>query len=95
MTWYNGLITFTIAWWIFLFMVLPFGVRPDDHPLPGTVESAPAKPRLLLKFAITTVLAALATGAVAWIVELHIIDFRPAPVGAAPSGTAVPSPARA
>ena len=90
MTWYNGLITFSIAWWLFLFMVLPFGVRPDDNPVPGTVESAPTKPRLLLKFAITTVLAALATGTVAWIVQLHVIDFRPTSVGAAsPAGVVV------
>ena len=49
-------------------MVLPFGAAPEEHPQPGNVESAPARPRLLLKALITTVLAALATWGIAWFI---------------------------
>ena len=47
-----------MVWWLIFFMVLPFGAAPEEHPQPGNVESAPARPRLLLKALITTVLAA-------------------------------------
>ena len=40
-------------------MALPFGAAPEEHPQAGNVESAPARPRLLLKALVTTVLAAL------------------------------------
>jgi predicted secreted protein len=77
MTWVQASVTFAVTWWLILFMTLPFGVRPDDDPVPGTVESAPARPRLLLKFAVTTVLAALVTIAIAYVVGSGWIDFRP------------------
>jgi predicted secreted protein len=50
-----------ICWWLVLFMVLPFGVRTPGHDedLPeGHADSAPMQPRILLKFAITTVVSA-------------------------------------
>jgi predicted secreted protein len=43
-----------------LFAVLPFGVRTqaeDGDVVPGTPESAPAKPRLLRIFLINTLVA--------------------------------------
>ena len=49
-----------ICWWIVLFAVLPFGVRTQDevgNVVPGTPESAPAAPSLLLKIVITTLIA--------------------------------------
>jgi predicted secreted protein len=50
-----------ICWWLVLFMVLPFGVRtpgPDEDLPEGHADSAPMQPRILLKFAITTVVSA-------------------------------------
>jgi predicted secreted protein len=58
-------------------MALPFGARPEEHPEPGHVESAPARPRLLLKAAVTTVLAVLLTWLVAWVIGSGLIDLRP------------------
>ncbi len=49
-------------WWIVLFAVLPFGVRTqaeEGSVVPGTPESAPAKPRLLRIFLINTLVASI------------------------------------
>jgi|DewCreStandDraft_4_1066084.scaffolds.fasta_scaffold00150_14 predicted secreted protein len=81
MTLYQGIVTFSVAWWLILFMVLPWGAQPSDAPPPGTVPSAPAKPRLLLKFAVTTVLALLATFAIKLLVESDLFSLRPPPPG--------------
>ena len=67
---------FICGWLVFL-MVLPFGAAPEEHPRAGNVESAPARPRLLLKALITTVLAALATWGIAWFIASGIVDIRP------------------
>lgn len=80
MTLYEGIVTFAVAWWLILFMVLPWGVQPPAAPPPGTVPSAPTRPRLLLKFAVTTILAALATLAVKLLVESDLFSLRPPPL---------------
>ena len=51
---------YIFIWWIVLFAVLPFGVRTqaeDGEVVPGTPESAPAKPHLLRIFLINTLVA--------------------------------------
>jgi predicted secreted protein len=53
---------YIFIWWITLFAVLPFGVRTQDEEgsvVPGTPESAPARPRLLRIFLINTVVATI------------------------------------
>ncbi|MCS6781323.1 MAG: DUF1467 family protein [Geminicoccaceae bacterium] len=76
---YEAIVTFAVSWWLILFMVLPWGAQPMDAPPPGTVPSAPARPRLVLKFAITTVLALLLTFAIKALVESGLVTFRPPP----------------
>jgi predicted secreted protein len=51
-----------LTWWIVLFAVLPLKVRTQGEAgdvVSGTPSSAPAKPAILVKFAITTVVAAI------------------------------------
>jgi predicted secreted protein len=51
-----------VIWWICLFAVLPLRVRTQGEAgevVPGTPASAPARPQLLLKAGITTVVAAV------------------------------------
>jgi predicted secreted protein len=62
-----------------LFMVLPWGVRPQGDGPPGTVASAPARPRLPLKFAVTTAIALVLTGVVQLVVAAGWVTFRPPP----------------
>jgi predicted secreted protein len=75
-SWAEILVTFVVTWWLVVFMVLPFGVRPEEAPQPGNAESAPAKPRLPLKFAITTLIALALTAAFYFIAQSGVISFR-------------------
>lgn len=70
-------VTFLVIWWLILFMVLPFGVAPPDVVEKGHASSAPAKPRILKKLLITTVLAIGVTFAVQWFVQSGLIELRP------------------
>ena len=71
----TGIVVYLLIWWVALFSVLPWGNRPADDVTPGTVESAPARPRLLLKFGITSVLAGVIWLGVYWLVASDIISF--------------------
>lgn len=69
-------LVFIIVWWLAFFLVLPYGNRaPDTTEVPGTVASAPARPRLWLKAAIATALAAALTAVIVLLVESRFIDF--------------------
>ena len=55
-----------VVWWIVLFAVLPFGVRTQEEEgevTLGTESSAPVRPRLVRTAIITTIVAAIVTGA--------------------------------
>jgi len=76
MTWIGAIFIYFIIWWLVLFAVLPWGNRPVDEPEDGHVASAPANPRLALKFTITTAISAMLF-LVAWgIVESGWITLR-------------------
>jgi predicted secreted protein len=75
--WFSAGMVFVIVWWLVLFMVLPFGAQPPDEVEQGHAPSAPARPRIGLKFLITTGIALAATAAVVWIVESGLISLRP------------------
>jgi predicted secreted protein len=77
MTAVGAVVTFVVVWWLIFFMALPFGVQPDENPQPGNVESAPARPRLLAKALVSTVLAALATWGIGWLIGSGLISIRP------------------
>ena len=69
-------VVFAITWWLVFFMALPFGVRIPDEPEPGHAPSAPERPRVALKAAITTAIAVGITGLAAAAVEYDVISFR-------------------
>jgi predicted secreted protein len=79
MDWLQTMIVFAVVWWLILFMVLPFGAAPPDEVEPGMATSAPAKPRIGLKLAITTVLAMGVTALVVWLIDSGLIQLRPRP----------------
>ena len=72
----TGLVTYLIIWWLVLFMVLPWGNRPNESPKSGHVASAPARPRIGLKFLITTAISALIFLMMWGIIESGWISFR-------------------
>jgi len=63
----GGIVSFAVIWMVSLFMVLPWGMRSHTEAgaeiVPGSEASAPVRPRLLLKFAITTGVALVLWGA--------------------------------
>ncbi len=77
MTAVGASVVFFITWWLFFFMALPFGVRPEQEPEPGTVESAPARPRLWLKALAATLLAGMLTFGLDWALDRELISLRP------------------
>ena len=76
MTWFEGLVTFIIIWWMVLFTVLPWGVRIPDNPEKGHATSAPTRPRLWLKLAITSGIALLLWAIAFWLAASDLISFR-------------------
>ena len=77
MDWFATGLVFAIVWWLVLFMVLPFGAAPPEEVEPGMARGAPARPRIGIKLAITTVLAALLTGGIVWLIDSGLIQIRP------------------
>lgn len=56
-----------VIWWIVLFAVLPFGIQSQHETgefVPGTEPGAPVRPRFMLKFLVTSVIAAVLWGVV-------------------------------
>jgi predicted secreted protein len=77
MDWFATGVTFLLVWWLVLFTVLPFGARPPDQVEPGMAPSAPAKPRIALKFLITTVIAVVLTTLILWLIDSRLIQLQP------------------
>ena len=72
-----GIALYFIIWWIVLFAVLPFGLKTQDEAgeiVPGTPESAPAKPRLLRIFLVNTLVATVVFAIVWWAIVYQIVS---------------------
>jgi predicted secreted protein len=76
MHWVTTLAIYFTVWWTVLFVVLPWGAQAPAEVEPGMAASAPAKPRLMLKFAITSVLALIITLALWLVAESGLVSFR-------------------
>ncbi len=76
MGWVSGIVVYLITWWVVLFAVLPWGVRPPDEPEPGHAVGAPAQPRIWMKFAVTTVVSAVIWVGIYALAESGWISFR-------------------
>jgi predicted secreted protein len=76
MGWVTGIIVYVLVWWITLFAVLPLWVTPSEPDDPGHAAGAPQRPRLLLKMAITTAVAALIWVAIYLVTKSPLLSFR-------------------
>ena len=72
----SGIVVYLITWWLVLFAVLPWGAAPPEQIDKGHAPSAPARPRLRMKFLVTTGVAALVWLAIFVTVESGVISFR-------------------
>ena len=75
----TGLAIYFIIWWLVLFTVLPWGAKShyeaETEFEPGTAPSAPVKPRMGMKFAVTTVIATLVFALVYSILTYKLITL--------------------
>ena len=76
MGWFEGIVVYTIIWWCVLFTVLPWGIRRNTDEEKGHDAGAPARPRLLLKFAVTTVISTVLFGVAWYSIASDLISFR-------------------
>lgn len=76
MNWFIGIATYVVIWWITIFAVLPWGVRPAEEGDPGKPAGAPANPRLLFKAVMTSIVAGVLWLLVYWAVNAGLINFR-------------------
>ena len=79
MSWVSGVVVYFLIWWVVLFAVLPWGVRIPDRAEPGHAQSAPMRPRLWLKAAVTSLIAGLVWLGYYALYHSGWIEFRPAP----------------
>jgi predicted secreted protein len=73
----TGIAVYVVIWWLVLFTVLPWGTHAVENPEPGHATSAPARPRIALKFAITTGIATVVFLIFLWIQQSGLIQFGP------------------
>jgi predicted secreted protein len=76
MGWVTGVAVYVVLWWVVLFAVLPWGVRPAEDLPPGADKGAPARPRMVLKAAVTTIIAAALWVVVELLVRSDLFSFR-------------------
>jgi len=64
----TGIAIFFLIWWVVLFAVLPWGVRPQgEEAVPGSDPGAPQVPRVWMKLLWTTVVSAVIFGVSAFV----------------------------
>jgi predicted secreted protein len=76
MGWLSGIFVYLILWFLSMFLALPWGVKIPEKPEIGHGSSAPHQPRLLLKAAVSTLLAAVLWVALDVIILSGWISFR-------------------
>lgn len=70
MSWTTALAIYFVAWWLMLFLVLPFGVRSQQEEgsvVPGTDPGAPVVPLLVKKLIWNTILTGVVCGLFFWL----------------------------
>jgi predicted secreted protein len=76
MSWPIGIAAYLVIWWVVIFVVLPFGIHPAAEGELGHDPGAPANPRIKLKAAITTAVAAVIWLLFYWAVTHGLMSFR-------------------
>jgi predicted secreted protein len=72
----SGIVVYILLWWWVFLMSLSFGVRVPTEVAKGHATSAPEKPMLWRKVAITTLIAAGLFVIVYLIIDSGVISFR-------------------
>jgi predicted secreted protein len=76
MGWITGAAVYLVLWWLVIFAVLPWGVKPIDSNDRGFEPGAPQNPHLLRKIVITTIVTTIIWGLFVLIATSDLISFR-------------------
>jgi predicted secreted protein len=76
MGWVTAVAVYVVVWWIVIFAVLPWGMKPIESNDSGFDPGAPENPRLLRKIVITTIFATVIWLAFVLIATSGLISFR-------------------
>jgi predicted secreted protein len=76
MRWVTGIAVYVCIWWVVIFAVLPWGVRPQQAPRPGFDPGAPENPALWKRFVATTLISALLWLGYYWLATSNLVSFR-------------------
>jgi predicted secreted protein len=77
MTWVSGIAIYVVIWWTVIFAVLPLAVQPisGEEVAKGHASGAPQHPRMLMKAAVTSVVAAVLWLILYWLIESGALSF--------------------
>ena len=79
MSWFTACMVYIMTWWIVLFAVLPFGVRPEAAADQRTGwRGAPARPRIGRKMIVTTFVALVIWTGIMVVIRSDWFSFRAA-----------------
>jgi predicted secreted protein len=76
MGWVTGIVVYVLTWWVVLFAILPLWVTPRDPDDPYAGTGAPVQPRMWLKAAVTSAVAAVVWVGIYVLVKEPWISFR-------------------
>ena len=76
MNWVEGIVVYTITWWLVIFCVLPIGVHRAGEEHLGHDAGAPANPRLKFKALLTTAITTVIFIGIYWVVSTPYLSFR-------------------
>lgn len=71
----SGVTVYVCLWWTLWFMLLPWGVKPQQNRVPGSDPGAPERGHLVRKACITSVLALLLWALVNWAIRANLYSF--------------------
>lgn len=73
---FSAFVVFSFVWFITLLVVLPLRMKTQGEMgkvIPGTPSSAPADPQIRKKMIITTIVATIVWGIIAWIITSGVV----------------------
>ncbi len=77
MTVFDGCVLYVLLWWVCLFAVLPWGVRPQAQPDPMSGwRGAPEHPHLWRTVIATTLVAGVVWLGAYWLVSTPYLNLR-------------------
>ncbi len=75
MTLFQMFLAYAVAWWVVLFMVLPFGAHAPESPEKGHAPSAPMRFNFKKKAKITSILAIIPVLVFKYLYEAGVIGL--------------------